>query len=362
MAALVAVIAGKSERTFGTGMTNTANSSPPPQGSFFHAAPLPDAPGPAGGWPDRGALLQAQSTAFKTLVREDLSRGRGLVFFACSVLVTLVALSAPVLVVGSVTGEDSDSTDVAVTVAGALVLFVVVALSALVVLRSLRGRGQRRARLLRQWAAADRGCESEFPSGYGSQGVPHSRLINAAVILVVAFLLAALVLADVSDPDVLVMLPGLVAAGCFAWATVRKYADRYSWASRENVIRGRERRRLQNRERLHTAVEAQGAGIRPALLYIALFAPVVIVAVVFAIARPKNVLGLLVVGLIALAVLLIGFPKVALGRNRERARPRRSHERSDDFVRPGHGCLPHPLRPRWSRRAGCGRRAGRLGP
>ncbi|MBW5424692.1 hypothetical protein GKQ77_24530 [Streptomyces sp. BG9H] len=299
-------------------MTNTTDAGSSSRGSLFRAAPLPEEPGPGRAWPDRAALLRAQSEALKVLTREDLSRGRGVVFFLCSAVVTLVAVLIPVLVADALGGEGRDADSAAVTAAVCLLL-AIIALPALLVLRSLRARGARRSRLLRQWAAVDRGHDSEIPGGYGSQGSPHPRFFNAAAILALAFILAVLVLANASDVDVLVMLPGLAVAACFAWATVRKYADRYAWASRENVIRGRERRRNRHRERMSPSVEVQRSGIRPVLLYLALSAPVAIVVVVFAIVRPDNVTGLVLVGLIALAVLVVGLPMVALKRRRERA-------------------------------------------
>ncbi|MFC8131272.1 hypothetical protein [Streptomyces sp. NPDC057302] len=227
----------------------------------------------------------------------------------------------PVLAADSAMSEDGDAAGAAVTAAGCLLLLIL-ALPALLVLRSLRARGLRRSQLLSQWAAVDRGYDSEFPSGYGSQGSPHSRFFNAALVLTLAFILAVVVLANAADANTLVLLPGLVVAAGFSWATVRKYAIRYGWAAREMAIRGRERRRHQLRERMSGAVEAQFQmpGIRPALLYVALCVPVAIVAVIFAIARPRDVLGLLLIGLLALAVMVIGLPMAVLRRRRERTR------------------------------------------
>ncbi|UFQ15948.1 MULTISPECIES: hypothetical protein [Streptomyces] len=323
-------------------MTNTTDVGSSPRGSLFRATPLPEEPGPARSWPDRAALLRAQSEALKVLMREDLSRVRGVAFFLCSTVVTLVAVLIPVLVVDALGGEDRDADNAAVTTAVCLLLGII-ALPALLVLRSLRARGVRRSRLLRQWAAVDRGPDSEIPGGYGSQGSPHSRFFNAAAILVLAFILAVLVLANASDGDVLVMLPGLAVAASFAWATVRKYADRYAWASRENVIRGRERRRKRHRERMSQPVEVQRPGtIRPVLLYLALSAPVAIVAVVFAMVRPDNITGLVLVGLIALAVLMVGLPTVALKRCRERTQLEEAVSALTSSFPPG--AVVHPVR------------------
>ncbi|MFF1375750.1 hypothetical protein [Streptomyces sp. NPDC058308] len=319
-------------------MTNTTHADPSPRGSLFRAAPLPEGPGPAGAWPERAGLLGAQSEALRKLMREDLSRGRGLAFLLCAGLVTLVAVLVPVLLADA---ASSDSDDFAVSVAGC-VLLVIVALPALLVLRALRARGRRRRRLLGEWAAADRGHDSEIPSGYGSQGSPHSRFFNAAAVLVVAFVLAVVVLANVSDADALVMLPGLAVGASFAWATVRKYADRYSWAARENGMRGRARRRHQHRNQMSGGVEVQRAGVRPLLLYLALCAPVTIVAVVFIIARPKNVLGLVLVGLIALAVLVVGLPMTALRRSRDRKQLVRAVSDLTASFPPG--AVVHPVR------------------
>ncbi|WAL95801.1 hypothetical protein [Streptomyces sp. Je 1-369] len=322
-------------------MTNTSNAGTSSRASLFRAPPLPEGPGSPQAWPDRAALLRAQAEALKALMREDLSRGRGLAFLVCAAVVTLVAVLAPVLVVDAATGEGGDTNDVAVSVA-VCVLLAVIALPALLVLRSLRARGVRRRRLLGEWAAIERGCDSEIPSGYGSQGSPHSRFINAAGLLVLVFVLAVVVLANASDASGLVMLPGLVVAGAFAWATVRKYADRYTWASRENVIRGRARRRQRHRGQMSGVVEVQPTGVRPALLYIALCAPVVIVALVFAVARPKNVLGIALVGLVALAVLLIGAPVVTRKRRRERDEIARAADTLVNSFPPG--AVVHPMR------------------
>lgn len=299
-------------------MTDTTNARSSSGGSLFRSAPLPEEPESAHSWPERAALLRAQSEALARLVREDLSRGRGFAFLVCSAGMTLAALLVPVLVADAATTAEGDGAEVAVAAVAACLLLAIIALPALLVLRSLRARGLRRSRLLRQWAAVDRGYDSEFPSGYGSQGSPHPRFFNAAAILILAFILAVVVLAT-SDADAFLMLPGLVVAAFFAWTTVRKYADRYSWSSRERVIRGRERRRHQHRKQISGTADVVRTGVRPGLLYVALFAPIAIVAVVFAITRPKNVIGLVVVGLMALAVLVVGFPFVALKRRRERA-------------------------------------------
>ncbi|MEU1149196.1 hypothetical protein ABZ380_26800 [Streptomyces sp. NPDC005901] len=305
---------------------------------MFRAAPLPEGPGPVGALPDRASLLRAQSEALQKLMREDLSRSRGLVFVLCAVLVTLVAVLVPVLLTDA---ASNGGDDVAVSVAGC-VLLVFVASPALLVLRSLRARGGRRRRLLREWAAVDRGHGSEIPPGYGSQGFPHSRFFNATAVLAVAFILAAVLLADVSDTDALVMLPGTAVGAAFAWSAVRKYADRYSWAARENVLRGRARRRQQHRNRMSGGVEIRPGGVHPVLLCIALCAPVAIVVAVFVVARPENVLGLVSAGLIALIVLLIGLPAAVLKRRGERAHLARTAASLTASCPPG--AVVHPVR------------------
>ncbi|MGW6270835.1 hypothetical protein [Streptomyces sp. NPDC055060] len=274
-------------------------------------------------------------------MREDLSRGRALAFLLCSGVVTLVAVLIPVLAADSVTSEDGDATGLAAT-AVACLLLAILALPALLVLRSLRARGVRRSRLLRQWAAVDRGHDSAFPSDYGSQGSPHSRFFNAALILALAFLLVVVVLANASDTSNLVMVPGLVVAACFSWATVRKYASRHGWAARETVIRGRERRRHRLRGQMSGAVEVPVPGTRPALLYVALCLPFAVVAAVFAIARPKDALGLVLIGLLALALMVIGLPTAVLARRRERARLARTATALAGSFSPG--TVVHPIR------------------
>lgn len=300
-------------------MTNNTHAQSSSRGSAFRAAPLPEPPGPPSFWPDRATLLRDQANALGALVREDLSRARATIFLVCAVVVTAVAALTPVLVVDAATSEGNDATDVAVTAVLACLLLAIFAIPALLVLRSLRARGARRRELLHQWAAVDRGYDAEFPSGYGSRGYPHARFFNAAFVLALALILGVAVLADVSDTSVLAMLPGLIVAGVFAWAVIRKYADRYGWAAREQVIRGRERRRQRYRGRLTGTTPVLQSGTHPALIYLGLFAPAVIVILVFVIARPQNALGLAAAGLIALAVLVLGLPKVVLTKRRERA-------------------------------------------
>ncbi|WP_326730055.1 hypothetical protein [Streptomyces phaeochromogenes] len=301
-------------------MTNTTNDRPVPRkGSPFRAAPLPEGPGEAGSFGDRASLVRAQSDALGVLIREDLSRSRMAVFLLGAVVLTGVAALAPVVIVDTATAGGNDATDVAVAAVLACVLLAVLGAPALLVLRALRSRGRQRSRLMREWAAVDRGYDSEFPSAYGSRGYPHSRFFGAALILSLVLILTVAVLADLSDPSVLAMLPGLLVAGLLAWTAIRKYADRYGWASREQVIRGRERRRQRHRGQLITPAAAQVSGAHPAVLCIAFVAPLAIVVLLFAVIRPKNALGLAVAGLLALALLAVGVPKVLLRRRRERA-------------------------------------------
>ncbi|TLS42919.1 hypothetical protein FE633_28400 [Streptomyces montanus] len=239
-------------------MTNTSNERPSPQGSLFRAAPLPEAPGAPTSSADRVTLLRAQADALNALVREDLSRGRSAVFLLCAVVLTAVCALVPVVMIDVATSKDgNDATDVAVAGVLACLLLALLALPALLVLRRLRVRGVQRRRLMEQWAAVDRGYDSEFPSVYGSQGYPHARFFNACLVLTLVLILVIAVLADTSDPSVLAMLPGLAAAGFLAWAPIKKYADRFSWSSREQVIRGRERRRQKHREQVNATPTAQ---------------------------------------------------------------------------------------------------------
>ncbi|MFI7316400.1 hypothetical protein [Streptomyces venezuelae] len=301
-------------------MTDTTGADTTTRGSLLRRTPppLPGEPGPASAWPDRESLLRAQSEALKTVMREDLSRRRAWAFVTCAAVTTLVTALIPVLIADAVTHADADTPEAASAAVGCLVL-TLVAVPPLLVLRSLRARAKERSRLLRQWAAVDRGHDSSIPPGYGSQGAPHSRFAHAAVVLLLASVLAVAVLANPDEPDAMALLPGLAVAAAFAWATVRKYTDRYGWASRENVIRGRERRRYRHRELGTATDEAQRGGIHPAFLYVALCAPVTIVTAVFALLRPEQVIGLVLVGAIALVVLVIGLPWVVLKRRRERA-------------------------------------------
>ncbi|MFE0805031.1 hypothetical protein [Streptomyces sp. NPDC058812] len=306
-------------------MTNTTNSHQTGQNrpSRFRAAPLPDAPRAVADWPDRASRVRDQQEALAALVREDLSRARALTFLVCAVVVTFVAGVVPVMVVDAAEAEGSETTDVAVSLVLGLVLLAVLALPASAVLRGLRRRSSRRFTLMRQWAAVERGHDAEFPTQYGVQGYPHGRFFYAAVMLVLVVVLSVAVLADVSDPKVLALLPCLVVAGLLAWSTARKYAGRYGWSTRERLERIRARRQ-QQRARLGQGPTAAGGtvtrppGVHPALIYAALLAPTVIVTLVFVVVRPKEALSLAVAAALAAAVLALGLPKVLLTRRRER--------------------------------------------
>ncbi|GAA2544999.1 hypothetical protein GCM10010423_50440 [Streptomyces levis] len=308
--------------------TNTNDGHPPARASFLRAAPLPDPPGAPDSWPDRGSRLRDQGQALAVLIREDLARSRALVFLLCAGVVTLVAGLVPAMVIDAAESEANDSTDVAVTVVLGVVLLAVVAVPALIVLGALRKRSTKRFELLRQWAAVDRGPDSDFPARYGAEGYPHGRFFYAALALVLSLILATVVLADMSDPSVLGLLPCLAVAGLFAWSTISKYAGRYGWSERERVVRARARRRELHRTRLaqtastgalSATTSLSGFQIHPALLYTALFAPAALVTVVFAVARPHDAAGLAVAGLLALLVIVLGLPKVVRMRRRERA-------------------------------------------
>ncbi|MGW0902756.1 hypothetical protein [Streptomyces sp. NPDC002853] len=223
---------------------------------------------------------------------------------------------APVTV-QTLASDTSDGTEIAVTAVMSALLFAFLGAPAALVLRSQHARSVRRRQLLREWAAVDRRHESEFPAAYGTQG-PHSRFHGASIVLVLAVLMALLVLADSSGTRPFAMLPGLVTVALFAGATTRKYVGRYRWASRENAIRGRARRRHRHRDLLTSVPEVRPGAAHPVLRYVALIAPVVIIAVIYAIARPRNALGLAVAALIALAVAVVGLPLTLIKRRRER--------------------------------------------
>lgn len=277
---------GRPGRTNRTDRTSGTNH--PGRTSRFRSAPLPEAP-PAplqapsaaqapqtsGTDPERSAptaptapgrrsaLLEAQRAALGALVKEDLSRGRAAAFVVCALVLTVTAGLVPVLVLDAVESADAgtgDATDVAVTAVLACVLLAVFAVPALLVLRSLRVRGLRRAELLRAWAAVDRGADADFPRGYGSRGYPHARFFIASTVLALSVILAVAVpavslLAEPADRSGLALLPCLLTAGALAWSTVAKYARRYGWAAREQLTRARARRRDRHRVRL-TAPDA----------------------------------------------------------------------------------------------------------
>lgn len=305
-------------------MTNTTNGHT----SALSGASLPEPPATPEAWPNRASRLSDQTKALDTLIRDDLSRGRALVFLLCAGIVTLVAGLVPAMVVDAATSETSDATDVAVAAVLGVLLLAVFTVPALLVLRTFRKRSVKRFELLQQWAAVERGHDAEFPTLYGAQGYPHGRFFYAAVVLGVTVILGVAVLAGMSDPTVLALLPCLIAAGLFAWSVVRKYGKRYHWSERERVIRARARRRELHRAQL-TEVESGNSGapsaflsgvrIHPALLYAALLSPAVIVTVIYVVARPESGLGLALAGLVALAILALGLPKVAGMRRRETA-------------------------------------------
>ncbi|WP_405870291.1 hypothetical protein [Streptomyces sp. NBC_00005] len=307
-------------------------------------------------WLDRASRLSDQRDALDVLIREDLSRTRALAFLLCAGAVTLVSALAPAMVVGAVDSESSEATDVAVAVVLGVVLLAVLGIPALLVLRAFRKRSARRFELLQQWAAVDRGHDADFPTSYGTQGYPHGRFFYATVVLAMALLLAVAVLAGASDPTALALLPCLIVAGLFAWGTVRKYAGRYSWSERERGIRTRAHRRELHRAQLAQAAAApigapiaylSGVRIHPALLYAALLSPAVIVTLVYVVARPKSALGLAVAGLLALAILVLGLPKVVRMRRRERAElDSASNSLAPDSIASGFptGAVVHPVR------------------
>lgn len=331
--------------------TNTANGHSPARTSLFRAAPLPEPPGAPDSWPDRGSRLQDQAKALGMLVREDMSRGRALVFLLCAGVVTLVAGLVPAMVINAAGSESSETTDVAVAAVLAFVLLAILAVPALLVLRALRKRSVRRFELLQQWAAVDRGHDADFPTSYGTEGYPHGRFFYSALMLVLALVLVVAVLAGMSDPSVLGLLPCLLVVGLFAWSTIRKYGARYGWAERERVIRARGRRRELHRTHLARTASTRaespktylsGMRVHPALLYAALFGPAVIVTVVFVIARPQDASGLAVAGLLALLVIVVGLPKVVRMRRREQA----ELDSAATSLAPAfaHGAVVHPVR------------------
>lgn len=296
--------------------------------SPLRAAPLPESPGAPSVWPDRASRLREQANVLGVLIREDLSLSRALAFLLCAGVVTLVAGVVPAVVIDAAVSDTSEATDVAVAAVLGVLLIAVLAVPALLVLRALRKRSARRFELLRQWAAVDRGHDSEFPARYGTQGYPHGRFFYAGIALVLLVALGAAVLAGLPDPNAFAALPVLVVAGASAWNPIRKYAGRYSWSERERVIRARARRRELHRAQLaHSTsggTEAPvtllgGERIHSALLYAAVLSPAVIVTLVFVVVRPENVLGIALAGLVTMAILVLGLPKVILTRRRERA-------------------------------------------
>ncbi|MEU6255337.1 hypothetical protein [Streptomyces sp. NPDC047043] len=309
-------------------MTNTteADSPTPARTSSLRPVGFPKPPSAPDSWPDRPSRLRDQATTLNALIREDLSRGRALASLLCTGAVTLAAALVPVMVVDAASSDTSEATDVAVAAVLGVVLLALLAVPALLVLRAFRKRSVERFALLQQWAAVDRGHDAEFPTSYGAQGYPHGRFFYAAVVLAMAVILAVAVLVGLSDPTVLALLPCLIVAALFAWSAVRKYQKRYSWSEGERVMRARARRRELHRAQLAhgerttartPSAHLSGLRIHPALLYAALLSPTVSVTLVYVVARPKGALGLALAGLLALAVLVLGLPKVVRMNRRE---------------------------------------------
>lgn len=298
-------------------MTNTTSDRASTRRSPLHAGPLPDPPGPPESWPDRPELLRAQAQALGALVREDLSKVRAVGFFLCAVMVSFTAVVVPAVMADTLTSDTSDSVDVAVSAVLSALLLAVITVPALLVLRAFRLRARRRWHLLREWAAVDREHDAQFPTTYGTQ-TPHARFINAGLILLLLITLTAILIASSTDPQAAAALPGVVIAGLFAWAPIKKYATRYSWAGREQAVRGRARMRRMRRDQLTEATPVQQSRVHPALLYIAWLSPTVIIGIVLLVARPKSVVALAVLGLLALACLALGAPLVLLKLHRER--------------------------------------------
>ncbi|WP_367042422.1 hypothetical protein [Streptomyces sp. Je 1-332] len=217
----------------------------------------------------------------------------------------------------TLTSDTSDAADVAVYAVLFAILLGVIAVPALLVLRALRTRGRRRWYLLREWAKVDRGHDAQFPTAYGTQ-TPHARFMGAGLIFLLLVALAATLIASSTDPQAAAALPGVVVAGLFTWAPIKKYAVRHTWAGREQAARGRARMRQVHRDRLTEAAPIQQPGVHPGLLYIACLSPTVIVGIILLVARPKNVAVLAVLGLLALACLALSAPLLLLKRRRER--------------------------------------------
>ncbi|WP_461083459.1 hypothetical protein [Streptomyces deserti] len=226
-------------------------------------------------------------------------------------------------------------------------LLTVLAFPALLGLWALRRRSAQRFALMRQWAAFDRGHEAECPTRYGTQRHSHGRFVYASAVLALALILTVAILTDQPDRGALALLPCLVVAGLFAWSTVRKYAGRYGWATREHAIRCRARRREQYRVRFTAQEASTGAvpvtspsGFHLALLCSPLVAPAVIVTLAFVVVRPKEPLGLGLAGLLSLAVLVVGLPVVVRRRLRERAELSSAGRTLASAIAPGVGINP----------------------
>lgn len=321
--------------------TDTDSGRPASRLSPFRAAPLPAPPCAPRSWPDRSELLRAQAQTLNTLVREDLSRARAAVYLLCALALSLAVTLAPAAMADTLTSDTSDSGDVAVSAVAVIILLSVFAVPSLLVLRALSDRAAQRWRLLRAWAAVDRGHDAPFPAGYGIQ-TPHARFINALLALLLVIALAGALVASWTDPQAAAALPGVVIAGLFAWAPIKKYAVRYSWAGREQAVRGRARMRRMRRDQLAEAAPVQRSAVHPALLCIAWLSPPVIIGIVLLVARPKSAVALAVFGLLALACLAMGAPLVLLKRRRERA----VLTGAADALRPSFaaGTVVHPVR------------------
>ncbi|MEU6678216.1 hypothetical protein [Streptomyces sp. NPDC046925] len=241
---------------------------------------------------------------------------RAFAYFLCAAAVSFTAVIVPAVLTDTLTSDTRDAADVAVSTVISGLLLAVVTVPALLVLRTLRVRAGQRWHLLREWAAMYRGHDAQFPTTYGTQ-TPHVRCINAGLVFLLLITLAAALITSSTDPQAVAALPGVVIAGLFTWAPIKKYATRYSWAGREQAVRGRARMRQRHRDELTTAKPIQRSGIHPALLYLATLSPTVIVGIIYAVARPKNAAVLIGLGLLALTFLALGAPLAQLKRRRE---------------------------------------------
>ncbi|MGP3952771.1 hypothetical protein [Streptomyces sp. 7N604] len=261
----------------------------------------------------------------------------------------------PKLIGDALASDQGGVTDAAPGLVGALIVIAIFGVTPALVLRAMRARGMQRWSLIQEWVVLDRRPEAralppgdipgslamaydlersgapptsavestEVPDVYGVSAYPHGRGITGAaicmvgVVLVIAIPVAA---GDLADSGLIGLLLLFTVVTVAAWCVTATYIKRHRWCLTERLVRGRERRRWQQRSQLAAGQPPTSTvqGLHPALLYALLLAPTVIVTLIYFTARPRMAAGFGVIASIAVAILILGLPIVIIKRQRER--------------------------------------------